>query len=412
MESAPMTIPLVDLHAQYLAIKPDIDAAIQRVMAQCAFIGGEEVRAFETEFAAYCATREQPDGGDGGGEGRSADEALHCATCANGTDALYLTLRALGIGPGDEVITVAHTFIATTEAISLTGARPVFVDIREDTMLMNADAVEAAITPRTRAVIPVHLYGQPCEMDRIVGIARRHGLKVIEDAAQAHGARWQQQRVGAIGDAACFSFYPGKNLGAYGDGGAIVSQDEDLIRRIRMLANHGRLEKYIHQIEGVNSRLDGLQAAILRVKLRHLDAWNAARQRHAVHYLEALHDSGVVLPVVHPDAEPVWHLFVVRVRERERVQARLKEQGIATGVHYPLPLHRQPAYKHLEIPEGALPVTERVAAEVVSLPIYAELTAEQVEAISRTVAGAFKPPASNHLERIGSLGPTCAFLDH
>jgi len=357
-----MNIPLVDLHAQYLTIKPEIDAAMQGVIARSAFIGGDEVRQFETEFAAYC-------------------EAKACVGVGNGTDALYLTLRALGIGPGDEVITVSHTFIATAEAISLTGARPVFVDVREDTMLMDPEAVEAAITPRTRALLPVHLYGQPCEMDRLLDLARLHGLKVVEDAAQAHGARWQGRRVGSLGDVACFSFYPGKNLGAYGDGGAVVSQDEDLIRRVRMLANHGRLEKYTHEIEGVNSRLDGLQAAILRVKLRHLDEWNAARRRHAAHYLEALRDSGVGLPVVHPDAEPVWHLFVVRVRERDRLQARLKEQGIATGVHYPLPLHQQPAYAYLGYPQGSFPVTEGLASAILSLPMFAELTEEGVERV-------------------------------
>jgi dTDP-4-amino-4,6-dideoxygalactose transaminase len=222
-------------------------------------------------------------------------------------------------------------------------------------------------------------------MNCVMDIARRHGLKVIEDAAQAHGARWQAQRVGSLGDAACFSFYPGKNLGAYGDGGAVVSQNEDLIRRVRMLANHGRLEKYTHEIEGVNSRLDGVQAAILRVKLRHLDEWNAARRQHAAHYLEALRDNGVVLPVVHPNAEPVWHLFVVRVRERERWQTWLKEKGIATGVHYPIPLHLQPAYRYLGIPKGALPVTERVAAEVMSLPMYAELTDAQISRVADAV---------------------------
>ncbi|MBD1940410.1 DegT/DnrJ/EryC1/StrS family aminotransferase [Microcoleus sp. FACHB-68] len=359
-------IPLVDLKAQYASIRTDIDAAMQAVLDQTAFIGGEELKQFEAEFAAYCG-------------------AKACVGVGNGTDALYLALRCLGIGPGDEVITVAHTFIATAEAISLTGAKPVFVDIREDTMLMNPDALEAAITPRTRAVIVVHLYGQPCEMDRILEIARHHNLKVVEDAAQAHGAYWQGQRVGTLGDVACFSFYPGKNLGAYGDGGAVVSQDEDLIRRLRRLANHGRLEKYTHEIEGVNSRLDGLQAAILRVKLRHLDKWNAGRQRHAAHYLEALRGSGVKLPMVHPQAESVWHLFVVRLREREHLQARLKEQGIATGIHYPLPLHQQPAYKYLGVPEGSLPVTEKVASEIVSLPIYAELTTQQVETVSKAI---------------------------
>ena len=361
-----MQIPLVDLHAQYLTIKNEIDDAIARVMSHSAFIGGDDLRQFEKEFASYC-------------------EVKACVGVGNGTDALYLALRALNIGPGDEVITVAHTFIATSETISLAGARPVFVDIKDDTMLMDPNLLEAAITSRTRAIIPVHLYGQPCEMDRIVQIARRHGLKVIEDAAQAHGARWQGKRAGSMGDVACFSFYPGKNLGAYGDGGAVVSDDETLIERIRMLANHGRLDKYVHEIEGVNSRLDGLNAAILRVKLRHLDNWNRLRRRHAQRYAEALSRSGVVLPAVHPDAEPVWHLFVVRLAERDRVQVKLQKNGIGVGVHYPIPLHRQPAYEHLGMTLGAFPITERIAASILSLPLYPELTSDHIEVVSRAV---------------------------
>ena len=354
-----MQIPLVDLHAQYQTIKNEVDEAIARVISSSAFIGGDDLQQFEKEFASYC-------------------EAKSCVGVGNGTDALYLALRALDIGVGDEVITVAHTFIATAETISLVGARPVFIDIDEPTMLMNPEKLEAAITPRTRAVIPVHLYGHPCEMDRIMTIARAHGLKVIEDAAQAHGARWRDRRVGSLGDVACFSFYPGKNLGAYGDGGAVVSNDERVIERIRMLANHGRLDKYVHQTEGVNSRLDGLNAAILRVKLRHLDNWNAARRRHAEHYMERLRPGGAILPFVSSDAEAVWHLFVVRVRDRDAVQRKLQKRGIAAGVHYPVPLHRQPAYKYLNFPEGSLPTTDQVAAHVLSLPMYPELTEEQI----------------------------------
>ena len=341
--------------------------------AESAFIGGDELRAFESEFAAYCGVNA-------------------AVGVGNGTDALYLALRALGVGPGHEVITVAHTFIATAEAISLTGALPVFVDIREDTMLMNPDVLESAITPRTRAIVPVHLYGQPCEMDRIMEIARRHNLKVVEDAAQAHGARWRGRRVGSIGDAACFSFFPGKNLGAYGDAGGVVSQDEELVRRIRMLANHGRQDKYLHQTEGVNSRLDNLQAAVLRVKLQHLDEWNAARRSVAQRYLDLLKDSDAVLPAVHRDTEPVWHLFVVRVFERDDVWKQLNERGIGAGIHYPVPLHRQPAYKHLGQAAGSLPVTERVASRVVSLPIYPELTTEMIAAVSRTLMQAITLP--------------------
>jgi len=372
MENKAEPIPLVDLRAQHASIRAELDAAIERVIARSAFIGGEEVQQFEREFAAFCAVKA-------------------CVGVGNGTDALYLTLRALGIGAGDEVITVAHTFIATAEAISLTGARPVFVDIREETMLMDPGKLEAAITPRTKAIVPVHLYGQPCEMDRILDVARRHQLKVVEDAAQAHGARWRGKRAGSLGDVACFSFYPGKNLGALGDGGAVVSNNEALIQRIRMLANHGRLEKYTHEMEGVNSRLDGLQAALLRVKLKHLDRWNTARQRYAAAYLQVLGESGARLPVVHPEAESVWHLFVVRVAERERFQTRLKERGIATGVHYPLPLHLQPAYKRLNLPKGSLPVSEKVCAEVVSLPIYAELTEAQLARVAEAVRSACRP---------------------
>jgi dTDP-4-amino-4,6-dideoxygalactose transaminase len=355
-------IPLVGLFDQYQTIKPKIDAAIQNVITKSAFIGGEEVRSFENEFASYC-------------------EANACVGVGNGTDALYLTLRALGIGPGDEVITVAHTFIATAEAISMTGALPIFVDVREDTMLMDAAKIEAAITPRTKAIVPVHLYGQSCDMDAIVQIARKHNLKVIEDAAQAHGGRWRGQRVGSIGDAATFSFYPGKNLGAFGDAGAVVSQDEALIEHVRMLANHGRLEKYTHKMEGVNSRLDALQAAILRVKLRYLDEWNSRRRAHADFYLDSLSQSEFRPQAVNPNAEPVWHLFVVRVSERESLQKRLKDEGIATGIHYPVPLHVQPAYQNRQIPLGSLPVTEAAANQVVSLPMYPELSEAQLELI-------------------------------
>ena len=362
-------IPLVGLFDQYQTIKPEIDAAIQNIITNSAFVGGDEVRRFEHEFAAYC-------------------EAKACVGVGNGTDALYLTLRALGVGPGDEVITVAHTFIATSEAISMTGATPIFIDVLEDTMLMDPALIEPAITPRTKAIIPVHLYGQSCDMDAIMEIARKHGLKVIEDAAQAHGGRWRGQRVGSIGDAATFSFYPGKNLGAFGDAGAVVSQDEELIERIRMLANHGRLEKYTHKIEGVNSRLDGMQAAILRVKLRYLDEWNAKRRQIADAYREQLVDRGITLPTVHENAEPVWHLFVIRVGERERLQSLLKEEGIATGIHYPVPLHQQPAYEDRR-GSYSLPATERAAQEVMSLPMYPELNDEQIEAVCNAVSSAF-----------------------
>lgn len=367
-------IPLVGLFDQYQTIKPEIDAAIQNIITSSAFVGGQEVRNFENDFAAYC-------------------EAKACVGVGNGTDALYLTLRALGVGPGDEVITVAHTFIATSEAISSTGASPIFIDVKEDTMLMDPALIEPAITSRTKAIVPVHLYGQSCDMDAIMEIARKHGLKVVEDAAQAHGGRWRGQRVGSIGDAATFSFYPGKNLGAFGDAGAVVSQDEGLIEYIRMLANHGRLEKYTHKMEGVNSRLDGLQAAILRVKLRYLDEWNSKRRQIADAYMEQLTQPGIVATSVDPNAEMVWHLFVVRVAERERLMSLLKEQGIATGIHYPVPLHLQPAYENRR---GLydLPATERVAQEVLSLPMYPELRQEQIEAVCNAVTSAYTETGS------------------
>lgn len=354
-----MTIPLIDLKAQYQTIKTEIDEAIRNIVTNASFIGGTEVREFEKEFASYC-------------------EAKACASVGNGTDALYLALRALGVCAGDEVITVAHTFIATSEAVSQVGATPIFVDVEDDTLLISPDAVETAITSRTKAIIAVHIYGQPCDMDRLMAIAQKHNLKVIEDAAQAHGARWKEKRVGSLGHVACFSFYPGKNLGAYGDGGAVVSNDEALIRQVRMLANHGRLEKYTHEIEGVNSRLDSLQAAILRVKLPYLDKWNRARHEFAQAYMDALKDSGIRLPIIRPEAESAWHLFVVRVSDRDHLQSFLKEQGISTGVHYPVPLHRQQAYQYLQLPPGSLPITEKAATEIVSLPLYAELRGEMV----------------------------------
>jgi dTDP-4-amino-4,6-dideoxygalactose transaminase len=376
----PRQVPFVDLRAQYLEIKTEIDDAIQRVIDDTAFVGGDELRAFEQEFAEYCAKSS--------GTEATGRPHLTCVGCANGTDALFLALRGLGIGAGDEVITVAHTFTATAAAIVLAGARPVFVDILEDTMLMDPETIEAAITPRTRAIIPVHLYGQPCEMDRIMDIARRHDLKVIEDAAQAHGASWRGRRPGSLGDVATFSFYPGKNLGAYGDGGAIVSSDEALIERIRRIADHGRVDKYHHDIVGVNSRLDNLQAAILRVKLRYLDDWNSARGRLASRYIEELSGTDLVLPAIHPDATSVWHLFVVRTSRRKELQDRLSADGLASGIHYPVPLHLQPAYASLGISEGALPVTERVARQILSLPMYAELPED---AIQRVIANCREP---------------------
>ena len=361
-----MKVPFVDLNSQYKEIKADIDESIDGILKESAFIGGEEHRLFGEEFAKYC-------------------KAAACVSVGNGTDALYLSLRALGIGKGDEVVTVAHTFIATAEAITRTGAKLVFVDIQEDTMLISTEALEAAVTSRTKAIIAVHLYGQPCDMDEIQKIASRHHLAVIEDAAQAHGATWKGRRVGTFGDAGCFSFYPGKNLGAYGDGGAVVGQDHDFIRQVSMLANHGRKEKYIHAMEGVNSRLDGLQAAILRVKLRHLDLWNRQRRHVASRYMAGLEGSDVMPPGVRAGADPVWHLFVVRTEDRDRLQTRLKERGITTGIHYPIPLHLQPAYEYLGLKKGELPVSERAAERILSLPMYPELKDDMVDFVVETL---------------------------
>jgi dTDP-3-amino-3,4,6-trideoxy-alpha-D-glucose transaminase len=371
-----MAVPLSDIRAQYHGLKQPIDQALARVIESGGYVGGPEIAAFEDEFAAYC-------------------EVSHCVGVANGTDALTLALRAMGIGPGDEVITVANTFIATVEAIWATGAQPVFVEIRSDTLLMDPDAFRDAIGPRTRAVIPVHLYGQPCAMAEICEIAGQRGVKVIEDAAQAHGARWAGRRVGSWGDAACFSFYPGKNLGAFGDAGAVVSSDGELVQRIRMLANHGRREKYVHETAGTNSRLDALQAAVLRVKLGSLDRWNDMRRRLAARYtqgLSGLDGLTLELPRVNANAESVWHLFVVRAPDRPSFVNHLKSQDIETGVHYPLPLHHQPAWRR-EFAAPALPVTERAATSVVSLPIFPEMTTAQIDSVLHAVAsfGAPKP---------------------
>jgi dTDP-4-amino-4,6-dideoxygalactose transaminase len=357
-------IPLVDLKAQYRAIQPDIDAAIARVIANTSFIGGEEVRAFERAFAAFQGT-------------------AHCVGVASGTAAIYLALEALGIGAGDEVITTAHTFIATVEPIEQIGAVPVFVDIDPATFNLDPARIKAAITPRTRALMPVHLYGRMAPMDAILAIARRHNLAVIEDAAQAHGAVYQGRRAGEWGDIACFSFYPGKNLGAYGDAGAICTNDEALADRIAKLRDHGRTSKYAHDVIGYGERLDALQAAILGAKLPHLAAWTARRQAIAAQYDALLADMpGVCPPAAPPAGEHVYHIYCIAVSgDRDAVLAGMKARGVEAGIHYPIPLHLQAALAHHGGQPGDLPHTERVAASILSLPIYPEMSSGDLETV-------------------------------
>ena len=357
-----MYVPLVDLKAQYHTIRTEIDDAIQRVLDHTGFIGGEEVSRFEAAFGSYVETGP-------------------AVGVASGTAALELALRACDIGPGDEVITTAHTFFATAEAISNVGATPVFADIDATTFNVDPNAVESAITDRTRAVIPVHLYGRPAELDSLADICRRHGLRLIEDAAQAHGARSRDRACGSIGDLACFSFYPGKNLGAYGDAGAVTG-DPGLLARIRKLRDHGRLSKYEHDEIGHGERLDAIQAAVLEVKLRHLTEWTEARRRHAATYDRLLAGSGVATPTQDPLDRHVFHLYVIRSPRRDELLASLSAAGIGAGIHYPIPLHRQPAYVQRGFGECRLPATESAANEVVSLPIFPEITADQIEYVA------------------------------
>lgn len=354
-------IPFNDLRPQGVALRAELEAALRRVFDRGWFILGPELEAFEAEFAAYCGAR-------------------YAVGVGSGTDALHLALRACGVGPGDEVVTVAFTAVPTINAISLAGARPVFVDVDPRTRTMDPAQVEAALTPRTRALLPVHLYGHAADMAPLRELAERRGLWLIEDAAQAHGTRYRGQRTGTLGHLAAFSFYPTKNLGAYGDAGAVVTDDDALARRLRLLRNYGQTDRYHHQIEGVNSRLDEVQAAILRVKLRYLDAWNAARRERAARYTAAL--AGLAVPWEAPWTEHTYHLYVVEVPQRERVQALLAEAGIGTLVHYPIPAHLQPAYTHLGVARGALPVSERLADTVLSLPLYPELPLDQVDRVA------------------------------
>ncbi len=344
----------------------EINAAISTVISESDFILGKQVEQFEEAFAQACQVR-------------------YAIGVDSGTSALELALRAYEIGPGDEVITAANTFIATTLAISYTGAKPVLVDVDPRTMNMDPAQLEDAITDRTKAVIPVHLYGQAADLDPILEIARRHRLVVLEDACQAHGATYKGKRVGSIGDVAAFSFYPAKNLGAYGDGGAVVTNDERIAKSLRMLRNYGQSKKYVHDLRGYNRRLDTLQAAVLNAKLKYMDQWNAARREHARRYQALLAGTGVVTPVAAGYGDPVWHLYVIRTEDRDGLREHLTERGIATGIHYPIPIHLQQAYADLGYGPGSFPVTEQACKQILSLPMYAELTTDQIEYVSEAI---------------------------
>jgi dTDP-4-amino-4,6-dideoxygalactose transaminase len=359
-------VRFVDLSAQHKPLELELREVFSRVLANGSFVLGPEVEKFEKMFASYC-------------------QAEHCVAVTNGTAALQLVLEGLGVGPGDEVITVAHTFIATAEAINAAGARPVFVDIDPLSYTMDPTKLEKGITSKTKAIIPVHIYGQPADMDAINGIAAKHGIPVIEDSCQAHGAEYKGRRTGSLGKAACFSFYPSKNLGACGEGGAVTTNDEELAKRIRMLRDHGSVKKYEHDFPAYNLRLEGIQGGVLAVKLPRLDGWNENRRVLAARYQELFAGSKVVTPKEMPYSRHVYHLYVVVVEDREALRKALSEQGIENGLHYPVPLHVQKAYAYLGYKKGDFPVSEHVAANHISLPMYAELPIEHVEHVAKTV---------------------------
>jgi dTDP-4-amino-4,6-dideoxygalactose transaminase len=362
-------IPFMDLKAQYAGIRPAVEEAVSKVLASGQYVLGEEAAALEREFAAYC----------GAGQGVAVN---------SGTSALHLALLAAGVGPEDEVITIPFTFVATVAAICYTGARPVLVDIEPRFFTMDVAQVERAITPRTKVIMPVHLYGHPADMDPLLEVARRHGLTVIEDAAQAHGAEYHGRRVGGLGDLGCFSFYPGKNLGAYGEGGMVVTNNPQYARKIRMLRDWGQEQKYYHQYLGFNYRLEAIQAAILRVKLRHLEDWTEARRRHARHYDNLLADGAVVAPPVSPHVRHVYHIYAVRTANRSGLQMALQARGVQTGIHYPIPVHLQEGYADLGYRAGEFPHSEAAAREVLSLPMYPEMPDAYVEEVAHAVQGA------------------------
>lgn len=366
-----MKVPFVDLGAQYQAIAPEINAAIQGVLEKRDFVLGSDVELFENEFADFIGTR-------------------HAVGVGSGLDALELVLRAWEIGPGDEVITAANTYIATTLAIMAVGARPVLVDMDPATFNIDPAGIEAAITAKTRALIPVHLCGQPADMDPILEIAARRNLLVLEDAAQAHGALYRGRKAGSLGHAGAFSFYPGKNLGAYGDGGLVATNDAALAERLRQLRNYGQRVKYVHTTIGTNSRLDTIQAAILRVKLRHLDLWNTQRGEHAAQYNALLAEAGCAVPQIAASRTHIFHLYMVRLENRAEVQKILADRGISTGIHYPIPIHLQEASASLGYRKGDFPATEKAAERILSLPMYAELTASQCEYVAENLREAIR----------------------
>ena len=367
-------IPLVDLKAQYRSLKPEIDAAIGRVLDTAQFVLGPEVEAFEREFAPYCG-------------------AAEAVAVNSGTSALHVALLAAGAGPGDEVVTVPFTFVATVAAIEYAGARPVLVDIDPDYYTMDPSALERAITPRTKAIMPVHLFGQPADMDPILDIARRRRVAVIEDAAQAHGAEYKGRRAGSMGDIGCFSFYPGKNLGAYGEGGAAVTSNPEYAATMRLLRSWGEKTRYEHSIKGFNYRMEGIQGAILGVKLRYLDRWTEARRTRAAAYETRLDGTGARTPKARADVRHVYHVYAVRLTQRDAWRTRLQAMGIQTGVHYPIPVHLQPAFRNLGYKAGDFPVAEAVAREVLSLPMYPEMTDKQVEEVCGVLRAGLQAPA-------------------
>ncbi len=359
-------IPFVDLHAQYRSIKSEIDSAVLGVLETCQFTLGSEVASFEDEFAAYT-------------------HSSFAIGLNSGTSALHLALLAANVGPGDEVITVPFTFVATVAAIHYTGARAVFVDIDPMTYTLDPDRIEAAITPRTKVIIPVHLYGHPADMDPIMAVARKHGLIVVEDACQAHGAEYKGRRVGSIGDLGCFSFYPGKNLGAYGEGGLVTTHDPEINRIVRMLRDWGAEKKYQHVLKGYNYRLEGIQGAVLRVKLKHLERWTDARRAAALRYDACFLGSAVIAPLEMQYARHVYHIYAIRTARRAVCQQALQACGIQTGIHYPTPVHLLPAYADLGYRAGQFPHAERAANEVLSLPMFPELTPDQIETVANAV---------------------------